>query len=311
MRATMTASDRTWLLLGTNRLAIDAAAAIRSEGAAHSVVTAGDWPSDGDTTHHELDLTRRAAAHSVREVLGTVRPTDLVVLVRSQTPLVPARSGSFDVAIAKSVAAGVQQWCREGGSIEHLTVLSATAVYGLARAGTLLFEESGSAGEDATPNSAYAIWVSELREAERCYARLANEIGAALTVLRAAPVVGGPIESLITEYLSAPMLVRVAGFDPPLQVLHYRDLLTAVARASVERPSMPMNIVARGVVPLSRLSALVGRIAVPLPGTVAERLVPGSVGSDFLSYRCIADGTRALEAMSFSARYTTEEALSV
>jgi hypothetical protein len=46
-----------------------------------------------------------------------------------------------------------------------------------------------------------------------------------------------------------------------------------------------------------------------LPQPLAERFAHRSLGADFLSCRCIADGSRAHEAMAFRARYTTEEAL--
>ena len=307
----MTAPQGPALILGTNVLASDVALALRSRSPERAVVAAGDWTGAGIAPAHRLEFTARVVERSLQDVLATVAPTDLAILLRSESPLLPERPGSYDAAMAKAVATAVTRWHRAGGSLVHLTILSATAVYGLARVGPLLFEETGGVGEDAAPGSPYGRWIAELRDAERAYARLANEIGARFTILRAAPIVAGPLASVVTEYLSSPMPVRVLGFDPPVQVVHYEDLVTAAACAVDERPGLPMNIVGRGVVPLSRVSALAGRIAWPLPQSLAERFAHRSVGSEFLSCRCVADGSRALQAMAFSARYTTEEALSV
>ena len=299
------------LILGSTALAADTASALKAQSPERTIVSAGSWSGEGrePAPDHRLELTEPVAARALQEVLAAVAPSDIAVLVRSESPLTPAREGAYDSVIAKSIATAIARWRRAGGAPQHLTILSATAVYGLARVGPILFEDSGGVGEDAAAGTPYGLWVAELRESERAYARVANEVGARFTILRAAPVVCGPVASVVSEYLASPMPVRVLGHDPPVQVLHYSDLVTAVACAICERPGLPMNIVGLGVVPLSRVSALAGRVSWPLPQPLAARFAHRSPGTDFLSSRCIADGSRAEETMAFRASYTAEEAL--
>jgi nucleoside-diphosphate-sugar epimerase len=191
-----------------------------------------------------------------------------------------------------------------------VVLLSSTAVYGVSEASPILRIETDEL--EPLPRQAsdeHGRWVSGLREREEAYGELGREASWRVLCLRAAAVVGGPVRSEIADYLDATMPVRVAGFDPPIQVLHYADLLDAIERGVVEDVAGTLNVVGRGVVLLSRLVALCGRVAVPLPETVARWLAPSALGADALKWRCVADGRRAEQVLGFHARFSAEEAL--
>jgi class 3 adenylate cyclase len=95
---------------------------------------------------------------------------------------------------------------------------------------------------------------------------------------------------------------------PPIQVLHYADLLDAIERGVTEDVTGTLNVVGRGVVLLSRLVALCGRVAVPLPETVARWLAPSALGADALKVALRRRRT-ACQVFGFHARFSAEEAL--
>jgi len=258
----------------------------------------------------EIDLLARGASRRFAEVLAEVGPSVIVDLWRSESAQHPERVGRYDSAAGEAAVAGLRLWCQRGAKPCRVVVLSSTAVYGVSQASPILRIET----DDLEPLSRqgsdeHTRWVAGLREREDAYRELGRESGWRVLCLRAAAVVGGPVRSEVADYLDAAMPVRVAGFDPPIQLLHYSDMLDAIERGVAEDVTGTLNVVGRGVVLLSRLVALCGRFAVPLPETVARWLAPAVLGSDALKWRCVADGRRAEQVLGFRARFSAEEAL--
>ena len=167
----------------------------------------------------------------------------------------------------------------------------------------------GDDGGEVDAASLYGRWVRDLREYETVLASLAEDTGMRLAVLRAAYISAGPVSNPMAEYLAAPLPVRVLGHDPPVQVVHYDDLVEAILRAAEEAVSATINIVARGAVPVSRLGALAGRYMFPLPYALARLVAPAVLGADPLRSRCVADGGRAVQLLGIQPRRCAEEAL--
>lgn len=157
-------------------------------------------------------------------------------------------------------------------------------------------------------------------EAEAEIARFAEKMPATcVTVLRLAPIVGPTVHNAFSAYLGRRVVPTVMGFDPLMQFVHEVDALAAFSLA-VERDAPGIfNIVGDGVLPLSTVIRLAGRVGLPLPHSVLSR-----VGSllwlsqawglppplfDFLRFVCVADGDRARREMGFRPAYTTREAL--
>lgn len=157
-------------------------------------------------------------------------------------------------------------------------------------------------------------------EAEEELARFAKRSpGAVCTVLRMAPILGPTVSSYLTRYLSRRLVPTMMGFDPLLQFLHEVDAVAALKLAlDRDRPGT-FNIVADGVLPLSTVIKLAGRMALPIPDPLARSMTsllwlaelvetPASF-LRYLHYVCVADGRRANDEMGFRPAYTTREAL--
>jgi UDP-glucose 4-epimerase len=310
MQTTMARKKTTVLVVGVNALLGDVADALTRTSAFEQVVTVGLVGSGAARPAYEVDLLARGASRRFAEVLAEVGPALIVDLWRSESALHPERVGRYDAAAGEAAVAGLRLWRQRGAKPCRIVVLSSTAVYGVSEASPILRVEA----DELEPlprqaNGEHGRWVAGLREREEAYRELGREAGWRVLCLRAAAVVGGPVRSEIADYVDAVMPVRIAGFDPPIQVLHYSDLLDALERSVSEDVTGTLNVVGRGVVLLSRLAALCGRVAVPLPETVARWLAPAALGAEALKWRCVADGRRAEQVLGFHARFSAEEAL--
>jgi UDP-glucose 4-epimerase len=143
--------------------------------------------------------------------------------------------------------------------------------------------------------------------------------GSVVTILRTAPIVGPTVQSFVTRYLARKIVPTMMGFDPLLQFVHEIDAIGAFKLAIDRDVPGTYNIVGDGVLPLSTVIKLAGRVAFPVPHPLAE-----SIGSalwlaqlaeappsfmKYLRFLCVADGTKAREKMGFRPAYTTREAL--
>ena len=143
--------------------------------------------------------------------------------------------------------------------------------------------------------------------------------GRIVTVLRTAPMLGPTVRNYLTRYLGRRVVPTVLGFDPLWQLLHEADAVAAFKLAIDRDAPGVFNIVGDGVLPLSTLIKLAGRIALPVPRSIANPLVSalwlGQLAEspatllDYLQYLCVADGERARRVLGFSPAYTTREAL--
>ena len=140
-----------------------------------------------------------------------------------------------------------------------------------------------------------------------------------MTILRTAPLLGPTVENYLTRYLSRRLVPTMMGFDPLLQFVHEVDALAAFKLAIDRDVPGVFNIVADGVLPLSTVIKLAGRIAVPIPHPLAETGTAiawmaqlADAPPSFLKYLrflCVADGKKAWDVMGFRPAYATREAL--
>jgi UDP-glucose 4-epimerase len=157
-------------------------------------------------------------------------------------------------------------------------------------------------------------------EAEEEASRFAHRSqGSIVTILRMAPILGPTVQNYVTRYLSRKLVPTMMGFDPLLQFVHEIDAIAAFKLAVDRDLPGTYNIVGDGVLPLSTVIKLAGRIAVPIPHPIAESLCAmGWVAQiaeappaflKYLRFLCVADGARGRERMGFRPAYTTREAL--
>ncbi len=295
------------LLISPGRLGADLAHRLAASEVYASVHVRG---SDGERADQGIDLSAPRADRAVAKLIADTGATVLGYLASGGAPRPQPGGEPTEAVAAQAVARGLELAARRGSGVVHLVVLSWTAVYGVARAAPLLFSESFvDTPDEPEPSTPVGRWSDALREAETSFAGAAGKTGASLCLLRSAPVVAGPVASLVGDFLTARFPMRVVGYDPPFQVIHYSDLLETIHAALVQPGPAVLNVAGRGVVRLSRLAALAGVLAPPMPAMLVRRLASPVPGIARLRYRCIADARRSVQVLGVTPRYGAEEAL--
>ena len=157
-------------------------------------------------------------------------------------------------------------------------------------------------------------------EAEQVVASFARSSPETLvTVLRLAPILGPTVKNYLTRYLGRSMVPTVMGFDPLMQFLHEVDALAAFKLAVMRDIPGVFNIVGDGVLPLSTVIQLTGRIGLPIPHPVMYPIVSALWTAqlseapptfvDYARWLCVADGDKALRELKFRPAFTTREAV--
>lgn len=149
------------------------------------------------------------------------------------------------------------------------------------------------------------------------YARKHPE--AVVTILRPCTILGPNIRNYKTNWLQRPAILTVMGYDPLFQVVHEEDAVQAFRLALEKEVAGIFNIVGEGVIPLSNVLKLAGKLAIPVPGPILYpltqlmwylNLFPApSSRLDFLKYLSVADGERARKILGFRPRFNTVQAL--
>jgi len=157
-------------------------------------------------------------------------------------------------------------------------------------------------------------------EAEAEVQRFGERVaGSVVTILRTAPLLGPTVQNYLTRFLARRMVPTMMGFDPLVQFVHEIDAIAAFKLAIDRDVPGIFNIVADGVLPLSTVIKLAGRVAAPIPHPLAETATAvawmaqlADAPPSFLKYLrflCVADGKKAWDTMGFRPAYTTREAL--
>lgn len=204
--------------------------------------------------------------------------------------------------------------CQKAPRVERLVVKSTTTVYGASSRDPAMFTEE--MGPKRLPSSGYAKDVYEVEGYVRGFARRRPDV--AVTMIRAANVIGPHVTSPITSYFRLPVIPRVLGFDPRLQFLHEDDLLDVLRHAVVAGTPGTFNVAGEGMLMLSQAVRRLGKPSVAMPGVAVGRL--GSVlrqarvadfspeQLSFLTYGRGVDTTRMRTELGFEPRFTTASA---
>jgi UDP-glucose 4-epimerase len=153
---------------------------------------------------------------------------------------------------------------------------------------------------------------------EREAASLRERTGLRVAMLRCAPTLGDH-RSLLARVLATPVVPAVLGTDPLLQVLDVDDLVEATRAVAQARWDGPLNVAAPGVLPLSTVIKLSGRLRAPTLDTVLRvalqacwvvgaGLVPPAHAA-YLRETFVADTARAERTLGWRARYAIGDVL--
>jgi UDP-glucose 4-epimerase len=206
--------------------------------------------------------------------------------------------------------------CAEAG-VGRIVLRSSTAVYG-ARA-----DNSAFLSEDHALNAGPRTGtLRDLLEIEAfCNGFQRQAPASRLTALRFAHIIGPTVDSPLTRFLRNPLAPILLGFDPLMQVIHEDDVVEALAHALGHPTAGVFNIAAEGVLPLSKLMALAGKMGVPVVHLAAYWGNPLLAGvglpvyrfwplePDALRYPCVGDLAQMRDTLGFTPKYTSAEAL--
>jgi UDP-glucose 4-epimerase len=263
------------------------------------------------TRYYEVDFTQPTAEARLSEIFAAERTDTLVHLAFLASP-------SHGIAVAhelESVGTRHVLVAARHAHVRKVVMWSQTVLYGANPSNpNFLTEKHPLRATASEPFYADKI------EAEAEAMRFAQKVpGAIVTVLRTAPILGPTIHNYVTRYLSRKFVPTMMGFDPLVQFVHEIDAIAAFKLAIDREHAGVFNIVADGVLPLSTVIKLAGRLAVPVPHPIAQTLGAAmwlahmsEAPPTFLThlrFLCVADGEKAKEKMGFRPAYTTREAV--
>jgi UDP-glucose 4-epimerase len=263
------------------------------------------------TRGYEVDFTQPTSEARLAEILAAERVETLVHLAFLSAP---TQATAFAHEL-ESVGTRHALVAARHAQVNKLVMWSQTSLYGAHPSNPNFLSETHPLRADVN-EPYFADKIDAEREAAK-FGKAAQ--GATVTVLRTATILGPTVRNHMTRYLARRLVPRMMGFDPLLQFVHEVDAIAAFKLAIDRDVPGVFNIVGDGVLPLSTVIKLAGRIALPVPHPVAESMCAigwlaqvAEAPPSFLKYLrflCVADGVKARERMGFRAAYTTREAL--
>jgi UDP-glucose 4-epimerase len=159
----------------------------------------------------------------------------------------------------------------------------------------------------------------DIVEAETAVAEFADRRPeTSVTVLRFANVLGPHLRTPHTRMLSLPAVPMVLGFDPRYQFVHEDDVVHALEHASFTDLPGTYNVAGDGVLALSEVIGLLGKLPLPILPPWGTGLVAGPlrrlgfrIPDEMLNQLRFGRGldNRKLKAAGFRYGYTSREAV--
>ena len=203
---------------------------------------------------------------------------------------------------------------QKAANLRKVIVKSTTAVYGSNYADPALFREEVAPG--GAPRSGYSKDAVEVEGYARAFGRRRDDV--TLTILRFANFIGPTVDSALTRYFALPVVPRVLGYDPRLQLCHEQDAVEVLYRSVVgEHPGL-YNVAGPGILYMSQAIRLAGKPSVP----VALPFVQGLAGAlrragrvdfsadqlQFLLFGRVGDISRLRRSFDYEPAFSTRDA---
>jgi UDP-glucose 4-epimerase len=261
-----------------------------------------------------VDLTATLADVAVAEVIARERVETAVHAAFHGVPVHNLEAAhELEVIGTGALLRAIAHDARHAGTVRNLVVIGTTMSYG-ARPDNpqYLPEDAPLRGGTRYP------FVADKVAAEAEVAAFRRRTGIPTALLRACWTVGD--ERTLAGRLLAPLVVpAVLGADPLVQLLHLEDLVDAVRLAAHGDADGALNVAGDGVLPLSTVIKLAGRLRAAAPASTLRAalqalwvagigLVPGAHAS-YLRDTFVADTSRAAAELGFRPRYSTRDAL--
>jgi UDP-glucose 4-epimerase len=129
----------------------------------------------------------------------------------------------------------------------------------------------------------------------------------------------GKVNNAPSKFLRLERPFTLAGFDPPVQFIHERDLVNALGLALPRGVRGVFNLGGSAELNLSKVFQILGKKTISLPGFVAKGVVksfwssgaasyhPGEI--EYLQYICMVDDTRARAKLGYTPTFSLEDTL--
>jgi UDP-glucose 4-epimerase len=263
------------------------------------------------TVFYEVDLTQPAVESRVAEILHAEQVETLAHLAFAASP---TQATAWAHELESVGTMHVLAACRKH-ALRKLVVRSSVLVYGPHPSNpNFLSEDHPLRGLHGSH------FVDDKLDVEQQVKKFAEqEAKCRVTVLRMAPILGPTIDNYVVRWLSRRLVPTVMGHDPLVQFLHEVDAVAALKLAIDREVPGAFNIVGEGVLPISTVVKLAGRLSLPIPYPLFRRIAgllwvaqlseapPQFVAA--LRYLCIAEGERARTQLGFRPVYSGRDAV--
>lgn len=158
-------------------------------------------------------------------------------------------------------------------------------------------------------------------EAERILADFAaSHRDVCLTILRSCPVIGPNAGNSVVASMFRPLMIQIAGFDPPLQFVHEADLVELMVMMLVQKKAGIFNVAGDGELRYTELAKLCGKRTVILPDKLLHLLMVFSwtlrlqsesppSGLEFIKYPPVVSTEKLKRETGFQFGYSSKEAV--
>jgi UDP-glucose 4-epimerase len=263
------------------------------------------------TVYYEIDLTQPGVESRLSEILHAESVDTLAHLAFASSP---TQATAWAHELESVGTMNVLAACRRK-PIRKLVVSSTVLVYGPHPDNPNFINE-----KRATRGLHGSDFIADKLDVEAQVRRFASESpSCCVSVLRFATILGPTVDNYVARWLSRRLVPTVMGHDPLVQLAHEADAAAALKLAVDRDAPGVFNIASRGVVPVSSLVKLAGRVAFPIPYGMYRRLAglfwvaqlseapPSFVAA--LRYLCVVDGAEAATKLGFRPRYSTQDAV--
>lgn len=264
------------------------------------------------TNFHKINLTETLADVMLAEVF---KKEKVDTVIHCAMPVTPPKSQSYAHELISIGTMYILNACAEA-RIKKIIMASTTDVYGaFPNNPNFLLEDVHMPRGDRQSK-----FLADRIDAENQALRYAKKHpDCSVTILRPCSIFGPTIQTYKTRLLRRFFVATVLGFDPLIQFLHEDDLIRAFKLAIEKECRGIFNIVGDGVLPLSRIIKIAGKIHIELPQIGFKTLVQllwyadfspaPATHVNFLRYLCVADGSKAKEKLGFVPHFSTKETL--
>jgi UDP-glucose 4-epimerase len=261
------------------------------------------WPGRPTSISlHAVDLRKRA----FEEVLRKEAPRAVVHLSSATGANSDPRRHDHNVAATQKLLAHCARH-----RIERVVVLSSAGVYGAAPENPFGIEEEHA----LSASREYPEIRSLVQRDSLACAAMWKYPDLSIAVLRPVHVLGETSQAPVAALLRRRRVPTAMGFDPPMQFLHERDLVDAVALTLTHKLSGVFNVVGPGQVPLHTAIRACGGEPWPLPEFLVRPLFRrfSALGTwpagviDYFKYPLIVSGRRFEEATQWKPLFGLPE----